>query len=73
MSIHRSITVIDNDVLEDRRLSYLALGLYCYLAGKDFGVEAEDIPPSPGESAAEIKEALAQLERCGYITQTTER
>lgn len=79
MSIHRVkpedraegsyVEEIRQDVVSDDRISYVALGILCYLLSHPDGWDAGLVELGADrthESQEEIRRALAELERYGY-------
>lgn len=59
-------TFILTDLLQDHRLSYEAVGLYCYIASRNFQVDIRDL--ARGEfTAVYVADALDQLQQYGYL------
>lgn len=62
-------TIIDNEAIEDARLSLEALGLLAYLLSKpdDWNVVVEQLIASRPNGRRAVRAALAELEKFGYI------
>ena len=67
----KSYTVIDNALLEDRRLSFAARGLAAYLLSlpDDWRINADDLERrSERDGRCTVRAAMRELTRAGYIT-----
>lgn len=66
---------IPNNVIEDSRLSFDALGLYMFLCSMPDGweVSAERIADlNPADDISTIRRALCELKEAGYLTDDKE-
>ena len=59
-------TPIPTELLQDNRLSFEAVGLYCFIASRNFQVDIRDL--ARGEfTAPYVAAALEELQQCGYL------
>jgi hypothetical protein len=68
-------TTFDNRTLRDKRLSFRARGLLCYLLSfpDNWTVNSEIIARDTSEGRDAIRTALKDLEAAGYVVRTKER
>jgi len=62
-------TVADNKILQDKRLSYLAVGIFMYLWSKsdDWQVIVKQLMKRNNTSEHKVRQGLRELRDCGYI------
>lgn len=59
-------TPIPTELLQDNRLSFEAVGLYCFIASRNFQVDIRDL--ARGEfTAPYVAVALEELQAYGYL------
>lgn len=71
----RSVTVIDNQAIEDRRLSWRALGLLAWLLSRppSWTGNEHDIAHARSDGVEPTRAALRELDRAGYIERLRSR
>lgn len=71
----RNYTVIDNACLDDRRLSFKAVGLLVFLLSKpdDWRFNYRHITTTHADGEAAVKSGMKELEILGYLTRERKR
>ena len=72
----KNYSVVNNQILEDTRMSFKARGLLIYMLSKpdDWQVYSEElVQHSDKDGISAIKSALNELEACGYLKRVQKR
>lgn len=73
--LDRNFTILDNDVIEDRELSFRALGVLVYILRQpdNWETNADRLAQTHQEGRDAIRAALEQLEDAGYVIRSRVR
>ena len=65
----------DENVMEDSRLSFRALGILVYILSKpdDWSVRSAQLAPTHSEGRDAVRAALSELEKAGYIVRSRQQ
>lgn len=71
----KPFAIIDNDLLNDNRLSWRAKGILCYLIGRphDWTIVTEHLVTQGTEGRDAVRSAFQELKELGYATLETHR
>ncbi len=75
ISKDRNYSVINNTVLNDKRLTWKAKGLAAYLLSKpdDWQIDRDRLADQSEDGVTAVRSALKELEDCGYLRRTRRR
>ena len=72
----KRFSIVDNNVIEDKRLSFKARGLLIYMLSKpdDWKFFTDElVKRSDKDGLSSIRSALQEIEKAGYLTRKRER